>query len=78
MIKVQECGNLSLSQLAKLLGEIDAVAKLEDDELAEANATEIREFIDMLMAFGFIDSGKRSRYLMGLETSLKRRGKKNA
>ena len=52
----KEYGNLTLDQQAKLMSEIDAVAKLEDDELAAANADEIRSFIDMLFAFGFIRS----------------------
>ena len=75
MINVKESGSLSLSQQAKLIGEIDAVTKLESDELAEANAEEIRSFIDMLHAFGFIGSDKKSRYLIGLEMALKRRAK---
>lgn len=75
MINVKESGSLSLSQQAKLIGEIDAVTKLESDELAEANAEEIRRFIDMLHAFGFIGSDKKSRYLIGLEMALKRRAK---
>lgn len=75
MINVKESGNLSLSQQAKLIGEIDAVAKLRDDELAAANAEEIKSFIDMLHAFGFLGSDKKSRYLTGLEMALKRRAK---
>jgi hypothetical protein len=75
MVRVKESGSLSLSQQAKLIGEIDAVTKLESDELAEANAEEIRSFIDMLHAFGFIGSDKKSRYLIGLEMALKRRAK---
>lgn len=75
MINVKESGSLSLSQQAKLIGEIDAVTKLESDELAEANAEEIRSFIDMIHAFGFIGSDKKSRYLIGLEMALKRRAK---
>lgn len=75
MINVKESGSLSLSQQAKLIGEIDAVTKIEGDELAEANAEEIRRFIDMLHAFGFIGSDKKSRYLIGLEMALKRRAK---
>lgn len=75
MINVKESGSLSLTQQAKLIREIDAVAKLEDDELAEANAEEIRSFIDMLHAFGFIGSDKRSRYLIGLDMAMKRRAK---
>ena len=38
MINVKESGSLTLSQQAKLISEIDAVADLRDDELAEANA----------------------------------------
>lgn len=75
MINVKESGSLSLTQQAKLIREIAVVAKLEDDELAEANAKEIRSFIDMLHAFGFIGSDKKSRYLKGLEMALKRRAK---
>lgn len=78
MINVKESGSLSLSQQAKLIGEIDAVTKLESDELAEANAEEIRSFIDMLHAFGFIGSDKKSRYLIGLEMALKRRKRYDA
>jgi hypothetical protein len=72
MINVKESGNLTLSQQAKLIGEIDTVAKLEDDELAAADAEEIRSFIDMLHAFGFIGSDKKSRYLLGLDMAMKR------
>jgi hypothetical protein len=75
MINVKESGSLSLEQQAKLMSEIDAVAKLRDDELAEADAEEIRQFIDMLFAFGFIRSDHVSKYIGGLEAALKRRAK---
>jgi hypothetical protein len=75
MARVKEYGNLTLSQQAKLIGEIDAVAKLEDDELASADAEEIKNFIDMLHAFGFIGSDKKCRYLLGLDMAMKRRAK---
>jgi hypothetical protein len=75
MINVKESGSLSLEQQAKLMSEIDAVAKLSDDELAAANADEIRSFIDMLFAFGFIRSDHKVRYLGGLDAALKRREK---
>lgn len=75
MARVKEHGNLSLEQQAKLMSEIDAVAKLWDDELAAANADEIRSFIDMLFAFGFIRSDHVSKYIGGLEAALKRRAK---
>lgn len=78
MVSVKEHGNLSLDQQAKLMGEIKFVSVMEDDELAEANADEIKSFIDMLHAFGFIGSDKKSRYLLGLEDALERRRKKNA
>ena len=76
MVSVKEHGNLSLDQQAKLMGEIKFVSVMEDDELAEANADEIKSFIDMLHAFGFIGSDKKSRYLLGLEDALERRRKK--
>ena len=69
----KEHGSLTLSQQAKLMSEIDAVAKIEDDELAEANAEEIRSFIEMLFAFGFIRSDHKVRYLGGLDAAWKRR-----
>lgn len=78
MINVKESGSLTLSQQAKLISEIDAVADLRDDELAEADAEEIKSFIDMLHAFGFIGSDKKSRYLTGLEMALKRRKRYDA
>ncbi len=72
---VTEHGCLTLEQQSKLMSEIDAVAKLEDDELAEANAEEIRQFIDMLFSFGFIRSDHKVRYLGGLDAAWKRREK---
>ena len=76
MVSVKEHGNLSLDQQAKLMGEIKFVSVMEDDELAEENADEIKSFIDMLHAFGFIGSDKKSRYLLGLEDALERRRKR--
>lgn len=73
MINVKERGCLSLSQQAKLISEIDAVAMLEDDELARADAEEIGDFIDSLFAFGFIGNDDVAKYKLGLEAAMKRR-----
>ena len=73
MINVKERGCLSLSQQAKLISEIDAVAMLEDDELARADAEEICDFIDSLFMFGFIGNDDVAKYKLGLKAAMKRR-----
>lgn len=71
--QVKERDRLTLRQQANLMSEIDAVATLEDDELAKADAEEIEEFIDSLFAFGFIRNDDVTKYKLGLEGAMKRR-----
>lgn len=72
----KEYGSLTLEQQAKLIGEINGLHDMETDEGAEANAAEIKAFIDQLYAFGFIASDIRCRYLRGLDMAMARRAKK--
>ena len=72
---VEKYGNLSLEQQAKLMGEIDSLAKLETDEAAQSLKTEINQFISLLHKYGFIGSDKACRYRQGINFAMERRRK---
>lgn len=73
MAKVKEYGSLTLDQQAKLMQEIDGLAKVSDEDEAKRDANGLIDFLFALREHGFITTAARVRYLNGIEDAMARR-----
>jgi hypothetical protein len=65
-----------MHQQGLLMRQIDELARVDGDDVAEEQAKQMREFIDLLERYLFITPVGRAKYLGGVREAMERRAKK--